>query len=243
MTAISTVEPYKISAGALALLVHALFFSLLYFSFSWQMKAPQGMVVEIWDTLPMEIDEQESVPPQAQPEKPQIIAPKYEAPPAALPKADIDLKSIKKKQKEEQKNLEKIAAKQLAEKNVELAERRMEEIERRSRQHKAQEEAAITAGKVVDEYVGKIQAKIRRGIVLPPGVDMMIKAEFNVTLLPSGEILNVILIKPSGNDYYDSAVERAIRKAQPLPLPPVEKNLFSRFRDLRLKFSPAESGR
>jgi colicin import membrane protein len=243
MTAISTVEPYKLSAGALALLVHALFFSLLYFSFSWQMKPPQGMVVEIWDTLPMEVDEQVPVPPQAQPEKPQIVAPKYEAPPVAPPKADIDLKSKKKKQKEEQKNLEKIAAKQLAEKNVELAERRMEEVERRSRQHKAQEEAAIAAGKVVDEYVGKIQAKIRRFIVLPPGVDMKIKAEFNVTLLPSGEILNAILIKPSGNDAYDSAVERAILKAKPLPLPPAEQNLFSRFRDLRLKFSPAESGR
>ena len=119
----------------------------------------------------------------------------------------------------------------------------MEEVERRSRQHKAQEEAAIAAGKVVDEYVGKIQAKIRRFIVLPPGVDMKIKAEFNVTLLPSGEILNAILIKPSGNDAYDSAVERAILKAKPLPLPPAEQNLFSRFRDLRLKFSPAESGR
>lgn len=242
MTAITMAEPYKISAGALALLVHGIFFSMLYFSFSWQMKPPQGMVVDIWDTLPGEFEEQVPVPPQAQPEKPQVVAPKYEAPPVAPPKADIDLKSKKRKLKEEQKIVENIAARQLAEKNVEQAERRMEEVVRQSRQHKAQEEAAMSAGRVVDEYVGKIAAKVRRFIVLPPDVSKNIKAEFNVTLLPSGEVLNASLIKSSGNDAYDSAVERAILKAQPLPLPPAEQNLFSRFRDLRLKFSPAESG-
>ena len=237
-------EPYKVSAGALALAVHAIFFSVLYASFSWQMRPPQGMVVEIWDSLPTEIiDEREPVPPQVQPERPQVVAPKYEAQPVIPPKADIDLKSKKKKQKEEQKNLEKIAAQQMAEKNIEQAERRKEEIERQSRQHKAQEQSAIASGKVVDEYVGRIAAKVRRFIVLPPDVAINIKAEFNVTLLPGGEVLNATLIKPSGNDAYDSAVERAILKAQPLPLPPAEQNLFNRFRDLRLKFSPAESGR
>jgi colicin import membrane protein len=50
------------------------------------------------------------------------------------------------------------------------------------------------------------------------------------------------LTKSSGNEAYDSAVERAILKAQPLPLPPAEQNMFNKFRDLRLKFSPAESG-
>jgi colicin import membrane protein len=69
-----------------------------------------------------------------------------------------------------------------------------------------------------------------------------IKAEFSVTLLPGGEVLNASLAKSSGNEAYDNAVERAILKAQPLPLPPAEQNLFNKFRDLRLKFSPAESG-
>lgn len=239
-------ESYKISAGALALLVHAIFFSVLYFSFSWQMKPPQGMVVDIWDSLPSDIEEPLPVqPPPPMPE--QVVAPKVETAPAAPPKADINVQDRKKKLKEEKLALEKAKAKLKAEKQAELAERRLDELERQAQakkqaQHKAQEQAAIATGKVVDEYIGKIAARIRRFIVLPPGVAKTIKAEFDVTLLPSGEVLSANLAKSSGVEAYDNAVERAILKAQPLPLPPAEQNMFSRFRDLRLKFSPAESG-
>ena len=239
-------QPHKFSAGALALLVHAIFFSLLYFSFNWQIKPPQGMVVDIWDSLPSDIEEPVPVqPPPPIPE--QVPMPKVEAAPAAPPQAEINVQDKKKKAREEKLRLEKSKAKLKAEKQVELAERRMEELERQSQankqaQHKAQEQAALVTGEVVDEYTGKIAAKIRRYIVLPPGVAKNIKAEFNVTLLPSGEVLNASLSRSSGVEAYDSAVERAILKAQPLPLPPAEQNLFSRFRDLHLTFSPAESG-
>ena len=237
-------EPHKISAGALALLVHGIFFSVLFASFSWQIKPPQGMVVEIWDSLPAEFVEPVPEPPQIQPEKPAPVIPKYEAQPVVPPKADIDLKSKKKQAMEEEiKKLENIAAKKLAERNIKDAEQRKEDALRQAKQRKAQEESAIAAGKVVDEYIGRIAAKVRRFIVLPPEVALNIRSEFKVTLLPGGEVLSVSLVKPSGNDAYDNAVERAILKAQPLPLPPSEQNMFNRFRELRLKFSPAESGR
>jgi colicin import membrane protein len=238
-------DPNKVSAGALALLVHIAFFSMLYISFSWQMKPPQGMVVDIWDNLPNVSDEQPQMQQQSEKQE-RVIAPKVEAAPAVPARAEIELKN-KKKLKEEKLKVENAAARKLAEKRADQAERRMDELERQvesraQAQRKAQEAAAIATGKVVDEYIGKIAAKIRRFIVLPPGVVMNIKAEFNVTLLPSGEVLNASLAKSSGNEPYDSAVERAILKAQPLPLPPAERNMFNRFRDLRLKFSPAESG-
>jgi len=249
MSAALNSDRYKLSAGVLALLVHSVFFSLLYFSFGWQMKPPQGMVVDIWDALPSTEDEQPAAVPQQQPqpEKPQVVTPKYEEPPAAPPKADIEVKKTNKKTKEEKNKFENSAAKKLAEKQAEQAERRLEEMERQAQvrqqsQRKAQEAAAIATGKVVDEYIGRIAARIRRFIVLPPGVAKNIKTEFNVTLLPSGEVLNASLAKSSGNEAYDSAVERAILKAQPLPLPPAEQNMFNKFRDLRLKFSPSESG-
>lgn len=248
-------EPYKVSAGALALLVHGVLFLVLYVSFSWQMKPPQGMVVDIWDSLPIEFEAQAPAPPTpiekqepVKPPKPEAAAALPPKPaPALPPKADIDLKDKKKSKAES------TAAQKLAEKKAEQAERRMEEVERRMEeverqaqaraqaQRKTQAEAAAASGKVVDEYIAKIAAKVRRFIVLPPGVSPNIKAEFNVTLLPSGEVLIASLAKSSGNEVYDSAVERAILKAQPLPLPPAEKNMFNRFRDLRLKFSPAES--
>ncbi|MGV8933409.1 MAG: cell envelope integrity protein TolA [Gallionellaceae bacterium] len=248
MNASVTREPYKISAGALALLVHAGFFSLLYFSFSWQMKPPQGMVVDIWDSLPSDTEQEVVLPPPPPPaQKPeQVVTPKVETPPVAPANADIDIRDKKKKIHEEKLKLEAAKAKLQAEKQADLAERRLDELERQAQaksqaQHKAQELAAIETGKVVDEYIGRIAARIRRFIVLPPGVSKSIRAEFNVTLLPSGEVLSANLAKSSGVEAYDSAVERAILKAQPLPLPPAEQNMFNKFRELRLKFSPAES--
>lgn len=244
MNAMVWSNPDKLSAGALALLVHVIFFSLLYVSFSWQMKPPQGMVVDIWDHLPGENEQQ--IQPEPEQQKP-LMTPKIEVVPATPAKAEIELKSKKKKLKVEPLDADKPVVKSLAEKRAEAAERRLEEMERQAdaraqARRKAQEESALAAGKVVDEYIGKIAAKIRRHIVLPPGVAKNIKAEFNVTLLPGGEVLNASLAKTSGNEAYDSNVERAILKAQPLPLPPAEQKLFNRFRELRLKFSPAESG-
>ena len=241
-------EPHKFSAGALALLVHGVFFTMLFFSFSWQMTPPQGMVVDIWDSLPVDKYVEQPAQAEEQPEKQEpVVKPKEEAGPSALKKAEIEVERKKNRLKEEKKALENAAARKLAEKQAEQAERRLEEVERQSQaraqaQRKAQQEAALATGKVVDEYIGRIAARIKRFIVLPPGVSKNIKAEFNVTLLPSGEVLNTNLAKSSGNEAYDNAVERAILKAQPLPLPPAEQNMFSRFRDLRLKFSPAESG-
>jgi colicin import membrane protein len=47
------------------------------------------------------------------------------------------------------------------------------------------------------------------------------------------------LKKSSGNVAYDNAVERAILKSDPLPMPP-DVQLFNRFRELNLVFKPTE---
>jgi colicin import membrane protein len=249
------VETYQLPAGALALLVHAVFFLLLYVSFNWQMQKPQGMVVDIWESLPEVTDESqvtEVVPRQekiiTQPEKiVQPPPPKVEVAPEQERKAEIELRNKKKKLKKELDIKEAISKKQLAEKQAEQAERRLEEAERQAQersksQRKIQAEVAAASGKVIDEYVGRIRAKIRGKTVWSESEKYAdIKAKFDVTLLPSGEVLSATLAKSSGNEAYDNAVERAILKAQPLPLPPAEQNLFSKFRELHLTFSPAES--
>jgi colicin import membrane protein len=53
-------------------------------------------------------------------------------------------------------------------------------------------------------------------------------------------VLDVKIRKASGQVAWDSAVERAIRLAQPLPLPPPESGLMREFRELNLKFRPKE---
>ncbi|MDD5613329.1 MAG: cell envelope integrity protein TolA, partial [Gallionella sp.] len=109
--------------------------------------------------------------------------------------------------------------------------------EQQAAREKAAQEAAT--GRVVDEYISKISGKIRRNIVMPPDVPNDARAEFLVTLLPGGRVLDVKLKKSSGNAAYDSAVERSILKSDPLPLPP-DAGLFNRFRELRLGFQPIE---
>jgi len=86
-----------------------------------------------------------------------------------------------------------------------------------------------------DAYIGKIRDKIRGNTVLPPSIQGNPEAVFEVTQLPSGEIIDVKLTKSSGNKALDDAIERAIKKSDPLPLPD-QPSLFERV--LKLKYKP-----
>jgi colicin import membrane protein len=68
-------------------------------------------------------------------------------------------------------------------------------------------------------YLAKLKTKIRGNVILPPNLQGNPASVFRVTQLPSGEVIDVRLIKSSGNPQLDSAVERAIRKSSPLPTP------------------------
>jgi len=87
---------------------------------------------------------------------------------------------------------------------------------------------------LIDEYKAKILAKIKSHIVMPPDLPENPVAEFDVTLLPGGEILDVKLLTSSGFTTFDLAVERAIVLARPLPVPP-DPLLSPHFRNLSLK--------
>ena len=74
---------------------------------------------------------------------------------------------------------------------------------------------------------------------VPPFHLRSAEVEFDVVLIPGGEVLTVKLARSSGVAVYDSAVERAILKASPLPLPP-DPAAFPEFRELHLKIRPKE---
>ena len=133
---------------------------------------------------------------------------------------------------------EKIRAEQKEREEKIRAEQKARDERARAEQKAMAEEAAATS-RIVDEYKARITAKIRRNIVMPPDIPYNAVAEFDVTLLPGGTVFNAQLVKPSGSAIYDLAVERAIKKSQPLPLPP-DPALFIKFRELHLKVSPKE---
>jgi colicin import membrane protein len=88
-------------------------------------------------------------------------------------------------------------------------------------------QAASARNKAVADYLGRIRGKIRGNIVLPPEIKGNPEAVFDVTQLPSGEIVTVRLKKSSGHAALDAAIERAILKSNPLPKPE-PADVFSR---------------
>lgn len=101
-----------------------------------------------------------------------------------------------------------------------------------------QQAAATARLKVVDEFKVKIQLKIKGLLVNPPGMRGKPEAHYRVDLLPNGEVIRATLLKSSGQPAYDRAVESAIIKATPLPLPP-DRDAAAAFRDgLELRFRP-----
>jgi colicin import membrane protein len=95
-------------------------------------------------------------------------------------------------------------------------------------------QAASSRNKAMADYLGRIRGKIRGNIVVPPEVKGNPEAVFDVTQLPSGEIVTVRLKRSSGHAALDAAIERAILKSNPLPKPE-PADLFSRSLELRFK--------
>jgi colicin import membrane protein len=124
----------------------------------------------------------------------------------------------------------------------ELAEKAAKEQRDRAAAQEAAERAAREAAqraraKAEGDWVAKIRGKIRGNIVLAADVPGNPQATFEVSLLPTGEVLNVRLTRSSGSAAYDQAVERAILKSSPLPKPD-QQEVFQR--QLTLNFRPLE---
>lgn len=257
-------EPGRTWAVVLAILVHLIFAAVLVFGVNWQTKEAAPVTAELWTSLPAPTPspkpEAEPVPepepepapapqpePQPQPEPVQQPEPQPESKPV---KADIELRD-KEKEKEKKRKEEERKKAETEKKQKELALKEMRaqleadqaalskqrEAAEAARQQKAAQAAA--QDRLMNEATSRISRHIRRYIIMPPDVVGNPQAEFDVSLIPSGEVLNVKLSRSSGNPPYDNAVERAIYKASPLPLP-TDASLAGRFRELKLKFRPKE---
>jgi len=139
-----------------------------------------------------------------------------------------------KKRREERARVAALKAQQAKEAEARRLAREQAEALRKLAAAQAAEQA-----KLIDEYRRRIREKIKRFIVEPPNLPGNPEVIFAVTVLPGGEILDVKTRRPSAVAAWDSAVERAIRRAQPLPLPP-DPALMRKFRELELVFRPKE---
>ena len=238
---------------ALAFAVHAVLIAVMFFGVRWQNHPAEAVTVELWEPPPPPPPKIEPKPeprPEPKVEKPDIVEkkeppkPKPEPKPEPKPKPKPEPKPAPPKDDLFQK---KLAQEQLAleqrqfeeeRRKAEEAQRKAAEAQRKAAAERLARELAATAReKALAEYIARIRQKVRSNWILPQDLSGNPEAIFEVIQLPTGEVISVKVLKPSGNPAYDAAVERAILKSSPLPLPSA-RNDFSRV--LKLTFKPRD---
>lgn len=257
-------NPLALRAGLLALLVHALFFMLLVLSFNWRSVPPLQLDdVELWDSLPAPAAVTPPPPlPEPKPEPKVEPEPKPEPPPPE-PKAEIEVKPKKPEPKPEPKKPEPKKPEPKKEekpkpvppkKDPDEELRKLQQallsddsaqsdLEREAQQLAAERKAAelrAASKGVIDDARARIMRKIYSRMNRQPCGNAV--PIYKIALLPTGELAGKPqLLTSSGIAACDDAASRAILQAQPLPLPP-DPELFSNFRDLKVTFTPQDSG-
>jgi colicin import membrane protein len=177
----------------------------------------------------------EAPKPEPEPEvkKPEIV--EKAPPPKPKPKPKPEAKAPPKDDIEKLLMREQVAMEQ---EKLNEERRRADETRRKAESEKTARQLAATArDKALAEYVNRIRAKVRQNWILPQDLQGNPQCTFQVVQLPTGEVIDVRLLKSSGNAAYDEAVHRAILKSSPLP-PPASREQF--YRELELTFRPRD---
>jgi colicin import membrane protein len=234
-------------AFVLAFAVHAVLLAIMVIGVRMQNRPGDTVTVELWEPPPppppAPVVEEKPPPPKVEPPKPEpepeVKKPEIveKAPP---PKPKPKPKPEAKKDNEIQKALlrEQVAMEQrkLDEERRKLEERRRADDAQRKKAE-AERLAAVGRNNALNAYRDAITRKVRQNWILPQDLQGNPEAIFDVVQLPTGEVISVKLAKSSGNLAYDAAVERAILKSSPLPLPE-PRSLFDR--RLKLTFRPRD---
>ncbi len=267
MTAAAISSREQALAGGLAFAMHVLFLVLLVFGVSWQHKQiDTAVVVDLWRDLPAVAPPAAvAPPPPAVKPEPPPPAPKVDAKPPPKPepvpvaKPDIALKDKQEKERKlkEQQVVEakKLAAEKLREADLDKKKRaevdalkKKQAADATARSAAAEEQKArdalaaqqaAAAKREIDKYLDGIRTKVKPYVRVPDGLQGNPEAEFSVTLLPGGEVLDVKLSKSSGNAAYDKAIENAIIKAQPFVVP-TGSQFQQYFRRFTMAFRPVQ---
>ena len=223
-------KPGKRISFALAISVHLLLAAFLFYGVRWQTKATNVVEVELVVATPE--------PAVVAPPAPVAVPPAPTVEPPPPPKPDIAIK-----EKEKPKPPPKVEPPRPRVDPVqEQIKREMEQLTQRKNMDNAEREVAqkqaaqakAAHDKAIADYMSRIRGKIRGNIVVPPEIKGNPEAVFDVTQLPSGEIVTVRLKRSSGHATLDAAIERAILKSNPLPKPQ-QADLFERSLELRFK--------
>jgi colicin import membrane protein len=240
--AISPGEPSRLAAGVLSVAMHLMLLVVLVVGVDWQSRRPEAVVVELWRPQPEPVVEVPKPEVKPEPPKPEIKPPppKPEPPPPPR-KPDIAVEKAKPPPKKEVPKPEPKMDLDLSKQQKDQVQRELESLQREREKREALSQfkppPASAPVRGDPRYSDRVSARIKGFIVLPPDIVGNPEAIFEVEQLPTGEVVAVKLRRSSGNRAYDDAVDRAIRKASPLPRPDPPNNPP---RMLELRFRPLE---
>jgi colicin import membrane protein len=230
----------KKTALVLTLLVHLLFVIFLFYSVRWQ-HTVTAVSVELYSpSVP-------AVETIAEPESSsttQTVSPLPEPSPVAKePKAEIAVDKKKPEKLVPAKPATVPPSKSTKEHDYleEALKREQDQLNNHRLSKELGQAQAAQARQLMQSaqaaWAAKFRAKIRSNVVLPSEIRGNPEAIFEVTQLPSGEVIGVKLRQSSGYGALDQAIERAILKSNPLPKPD-DLRVFER--NLLLSYRPAE---
>jgi colicin import membrane protein len=161
-----------------------------------------------------------------------------------LQKKLLEQEKIEQLQKKllEQEKLEEIQKKLLEQEKIDkLKESILDQDVKKNARIAVEADQELFAGSNTGElnkFKAMIQQKIYQNVNKQLcGLDL-VELEFEIQLMPTGELLGEPKLTQSSKiESCDQALERAILQSQPLPVPKDAK-LFSKLKNLKLKFSP-----
>ena len=141
---------------------------------------------------------------------------------------------------------DKLKVEQVKKEKMEMEHKIQAEMERKKQAEAAAQKAAaqnaekqaLLAGEI-NKYKALIVNAIGRNWILPENANSNLSSQFRIRLAPDGMVLEVTLIRSSGDPLLDRSAQTAIYKASPLPVPK-EATLFNLFRDISLTVRPEQ---
>lgn len=113
--------------------------------------------------------------------------------------------------------------------------------EQAAQQQKAEQEAkrqAERAAVLEADFIEQIRAKVSSVWRYPPSVRPDQEVSVRIQLVPTGEVIQVQVVRSSGHAALDRSVEQAVMRASPLPVPDDIRLFEQKFRNLTINFRP-----
>ena len=171
-------------------------------------------------------------------------AQKREQQQVAKQRADAKAKAEREKTlaEEERKKREAESQREAEKRREEQAQRERESRQQREREDAAAAEAASSEFELIQSATGLIQQLVTENWSRPPSARNGMRAIIQIKMLPTGELVDVIITQSSGDPAFDRSAENAVYRAAPfaeltaLPIRVFNQN----FRTLSLIFQPED---